>query len=91
MPTLFTIGYEHSTPQAVLVRTQGRRGPDFARHPRGGGFAQAGFLQAPLAASLDEAGIVYLHLQKLGTPAEGRQRRGAGDLESRCGEFTPST
>ena len=33
-----------------------------------------GFSKRQLAASLDEAGIAYLHLQKLGTP--GRRPRG---------------
>lgn len=31
-----------------------------------------GFSKRQLAASLEDAGIGYLHLQKLGTPAEGR-------------------
>ena len=42
---------------------------------------RAGFSKKALAASLDEAGIVYVHLQKLGTPAEGRQAARAGDLD----------
>jgi uncharacterized protein (DUF488 family) len=33
-----------------------------------------------LAASLREEGIEYLHLQKLGTPAEGREAARAGNL-----------
>jgi hypothetical protein len=39
-----------------------------------------GFSKRQLAASLDGAGIAYLHLQKLGTPAEGRAAARAGDL-----------
>ena len=41
-----------------------------------------GFSKRQLAATLDEAGIAYLHLQKLGTPAEGRQAARAGDLDT---------
>jgi uncharacterized protein (DUF488 family) len=34
-----------------------------------------------LAAALDEIGIPYLHLQKLGTPTEGREAARSGDYE----------
>ena len=34
-----------------------------------------GFSKRQLAAALDEEGIAYLHLQKLGTPDEGRAGR----------------
>ena len=33
-----------------------------------------------MAAGLDEAGIAYLHLQKLGTPKEGRDAARSGNL-----------
>jgi uncharacterized protein (DUF488 family) len=35
-----------------------------------------------LAASLDEQGIAYIHLQKLGTPAEGRAAAKSGDTDT---------
>ena len=35
-----------------------------------------------LGAALDEAGIAYLHLQKLGTPAEGRAAARSGDYDT---------
>jgi len=41
-----------------------------------------GFSKRQLAAALDEAGIAYLHLQKLGTPTEGREAARAGDIEA---------
>jgi uncharacterized protein (DUF488 family) len=41
-----------------------------------------GFSKRQLAASLDDAGIAYLHLQKLGTPAEGRQAARSGDFDA---------
>ena len=40
-----------------------------------------GFSKRQLAASLDEIGIRYLHLQKLGTPAEGRTAARSGDMK----------
>jgi len=39
---------------------------------------RAGFSKTLLAASLDEAGIDYLHLRALGTPKAGRQAARAG-------------
>jgi uncharacterized protein (DUF488 family) len=39
-----------------------------------------GFSKRQLAAALDQAGIAYVHLQKLGTPAEGRAAARSGDL-----------
>ncbi|HZL41343.1 MAG TPA: DUF488 domain-containing protein [Pseudolabrys sp.] len=41
-----------------------------------------GFSKRQLAASLDEAGIAYIHLQKLGTPAAGRAAAKSGDLDT---------
>jgi len=41
-----------------------------------------GFSKRQLAASLDEAGISYVHLQKLGTPAEGRAVTRSGDADA---------
>ncbi len=40
---------------------------------------RAGFSKRQLAASLDEAGINYLHLRALGTPPEGRAAHHTGD------------
>lgn len=76
---LFTIGYEGAT-QAALIDALRRnkiallidvRAVSASRKP--------GFSKRQLAAALDENGIGYLHLQKLGTPAEGRQAARAGD------------
>jgi uncharacterized protein (DUF488 family) len=38
-----------------------------------------GFSKRQLAAALEEEGIGYIHLQKLGTPAEGRAAARGGD------------
>lgn len=79
---LFTIGYEQAKPATVLNElTQAKidtlvdvRAVAASRRP--------GFSKRQLAAALDEAGIAYIHLQKLGTPAEGRQAARAGDRDT---------
>jgi uncharacterized protein (DUF488 family) len=79
---LFTIGYEQAKPAAVLdelkhVKVQlliDTRAVAASRRP--------GFSKRQLAASLDEAGIGYIHLQKLGTPAEGRTAARSGDTDA---------
>ena len=40
-----------------------------------------GFSKSPLRAALGEAGIEYVHLKALGTPAEGRSAARAGRQE----------
>ena len=40
-----------------------------------------GFSKSPLRAALEEAGIDYVHLKALGTPAEGRAAARAGRHE----------
>jgi uncharacterized protein (DUF488 family) len=81
-PPLFTIGYEQAKPAAVLGELARAkielvvdvRAVAASRRPC--------FSKRQLAASLDEAGIGYLHLQKLGTPAEGRAAARAGDRDT---------
>ena len=41
-----------------------------------------GFSKRQFAASLHDVGIAYLHLQKLGTPAEGRAAARSGDTDA---------
>ncbi|HVK79283.1 MAG TPA: DUF488 domain-containing protein [Verrucomicrobiae bacterium] len=40
---------------------------------------RAGYSKKSLAASLDEAGIAYLHMRSLGTPKAGREAARKGD------------
>jgi uncharacterized protein (DUF488 family) len=42
---------------------------------------RAGFSKKLLAASLDEAGIAYIHLRPLGTPKAGRIANRAGRMD----------
>ena len=82
MQTLFTIGYEQAMPDAVLGELK-RAKIDLLVDTRAvAASRRPGFSKRQLAASLDEAGIAYLHLQKLGTPAEGRQAARSGDLDT---------
>ncbi len=82
MQTLFTIGYELALPAAVLGELK-RAKIDILVDTRAvAASRRPGFSKRQLAAALDEAGIVYLHLQKLGTPAAGRQAARAGDLDT---------
>jgi len=81
MQVLFTIGYEQAKPAAVL-RELKRAKIDLLVDTRAiAASRRPGFSKRQLAAALDEAGIAYLHLQKLGTPAEGRQAARSGDIE----------
>jgi uncharacterized protein (DUF488 family) len=79
MQTLFTIGYEQAKPAAVLNELK-RAKIDLLVDTRAvAASRRPGFSKRQLAASLDDAGIAYVHLQKLGTPAEGRAAARSGD------------
>jgi uncharacterized protein (DUF488 family) len=77
-PVVHTIGYEGSTlPQVIAALAAARvsllvdvRAVAMSRRP--------GFAKTRLAAGLEEAGIAYLHLRALGTPADGRAAARAG-------------
>lgn len=81
-PPLFTIGYEQAKPEAVLGELK-RAKVDLLVDTRAvAASRRPGFSKRQLAASLDEIGIPYLHLQKLGTPAEGRAAARLGDVDT---------
>jgi uncharacterized protein (DUF488 family) len=75
---IFTIGYEAATMsdflaalrQAGVKRVIDVRALPLSRRP--------GFSKTPLRGALEEAGIEYVHLKALGTPAEGRAAARAG-------------
>ncbi|HZP77565.1 MAG TPA: DUF488 domain-containing protein [Pseudolabrys sp.] len=82
LPPLFTIGYEQAKPAAVIGELT-QAGVELLVDTRAvAASRRPGFSKRALAAGLDEAGIAYIHLQKLGTPAEGRQAARAGDVET---------
>lgn len=81
---IFTIGYEGTTvPEFLAALKQAGvklvidvRALPLSRRP--------GFSKSSLRASLEEAGLEYVHLKALGTPADGRAAARAGrhaDLE----------
>ena len=80
---LFTIGYEQVKPAAVLRELKSAKVDLLVDTRAVAASRRPGFSKRQLAAALDEAGIDYLHLQKLGTPVEGRQAARAGDTDAR--------
>ena len=79
---LFTIGYEQATPAAVLGELKRAKVKLLVDTRAVAASRRPGFPKRQLAAALDEQGIAYLHLQKLGTPTEGRQAARSGDLDT---------
>lgn len=70
---IFTIGYEATTmPEfvAALTRAGVRQVLDVRALPLS---RRPGFSKTPLRGALAEAGIGYVHLRALGTPAAGRE------------------
>ena len=79
---LFTIGYEQAKSSSVIDELE-RAGVGLIVDTRAvAASRRPGFSKRQLTAGLDEAGIGYLHLQKLGTPDEGRQAARAGKLDT---------
>jgi uncharacterized protein (DUF488 family) len=79
---LFTIGYEKAKPAAVLAELKRAKVKLLVDTRAVAASRKPGFSKRQLAASLDEAAIGYLHLQKLGTPDEGRPAARAGKLDT---------
>jgi uncharacterized protein (DUF488 family) len=72
-PTLYSIGYEKAG-FADFIRTLQAAGIATVIDVRDLPLSRrAGFSKRQLQAGLAEAGIGYLHLRALGTPAEGRE------------------
>lgn len=80
--TLFTIGYEQAPPDAVLGALKRAKVKLLVDTRAVAASRRPGFSKRQLAAALDEHGIAYLHLQKLGTPAEGRKAAHSGNLKT---------
>ncbi|HET7709729.1 MAG TPA: DUF488 domain-containing protein [Sphingomicrobium sp.] len=76
--TIFTIGYENATMAdflAALADSGVTRVIDVRAVPNS---RRPGFSKTPLRNALAEAGIDYVHLRALGTPADGRAAARAG-------------
>ena len=79
---LFTIGYEKAKPEALMAELKRAKVKLLVDTRAVAASRKPGFSKRQLAATLDENGISYLHLQKLGTPDEGRQAARAGKLDT---------
>lgn len=79
---LFTIGYQQSKPDAVIAELKRAKVELLVDIRAVAASRKPGFSKRQLGAILDENGIGYLHLQKLGTPDAGRQAARAGKIES---------
>jgi uncharacterized protein (DUF488 family) len=78
MKRLATIGYELATPATLITALRKAKVQllvDVRAIPNS---RRPGFSKRALAAATDEAGIDYLHLRGLGTPADGRAAARAG-------------
>ena len=82
MPKLFTIGYEKAKPGAVLDELKRAKVKLLVDTRAVAASRRPGFSKRQLAAGLDAQGIAYVHLQKLGTPTEGREAARSGDLKT---------
>ena len=87
---IFTIGYEGATvgefvdalQKAGVERVIDIRALPLSRRP--------GFSKTPLRGALAEAGIEYVHLKALGTPADGRAAARGGAMPTWRGSMPGS-
>jgi uncharacterized protein (DUF488 family) len=78
---LATIGYEQAV-QSRVIDELTRAKVDILVDVRAvAASRKPGFSKNQLAAGLDEQGISYLHLQKLGTPKDGRDAARSGNMD----------
>ena len=82
MQTLFTIGYAQAKTAAVLAELKRAKVELLVDTRAVAASLRPGFSKHQLAAALDGAGIAYVYLQKLGTPAQGRAAARAGDYDT---------
>jgi uncharacterized protein (DUF488 family) len=78
MQRLATIGYQSATPESFLRALASARVELLVDIRAVASSRRPGFSKTKLAASVAEAGIDYLHLRALGTPADGRAAARAG-------------
>jgi uncharacterized protein (DUF488 family) len=78
MPPLATIGYEGATVQGFLAALREARVELLVDVRALAMSRRPGFAKTRLAANLEDAGIGYLHLRGLGTPADGRAAARSG-------------
>jgi uncharacterized protein (DUF488 family) len=79
---LYTVGYEQTRPAAVLGELKRAKIGLLVDIRAVAASRRPGFSKRQLAASLEEEGIAYIHLQKLGTPTEGRLAARSGNTDA---------
>jgi uncharacterized protein (DUF488 family) len=79
---LFTIGYEQAKPASVLSELKRAKIKLLIDTRAVAASRRPGFSKRQLATALNAEGIGYVHLQKLGTPAEGRAAARSGDTDT---------
>jgi uncharacterized protein (DUF488 family) len=78
MKPLFTIGYEAASVPRFLDALRAAQVDVLVDVRAVASSRRPGFAKSRLAANVSEAGIEYLHLRGLGTPADGRAAARAG-------------
>jgi hypothetical protein len=78
---LFTIGYEQATTTAFFAALAQAKVGLLVDVRAVAASRRPGFSKRQLAAGLDQHGIGYVHLQKLGTPKEGRLAARSGQAQ----------
>ena len=81
MRTIATIGYQAATMRSFLRALRDAKVELLVDIRAVASSRRPGFSKSALAASLREAGVDYLHLRSLGTPAEGRAAARGGRHE----------
>lgn len=82
MKKLWTIGYEKVGVPDFIAALQSAKIKTLIDVREVANSRRAGFSKKALAASLDEAGIAYLHIKALGTPKAGREAARKGDVKT---------
>jgi uncharacterized protein (DUF488 family) len=77
---LATIGYETDTQAEVIAKLSAAQVKTVIDVRAVASSRRAGFSKSLLAASLQAAGIAYIHLRALGTPKAGRDAARAGRI-----------
>lgn len=87
MSKLWTIGYERVGPADFIAALKAAKVKTVLDVRDIANSRRAGFSKKALMASLNEAGIAYVHLKALGTPKAGREAARRGDVRTMHGIF----
>jgi uncharacterized protein (DUF488 family) len=79
---IWTIGYEHVGVTDFIAALRAAKVKTLIDVRDVANSRRAGFSKKALAASLDEAGISYVHMKALGTPKAGREAARRGDVKT---------